>query len=112
MMQNWQIPWASVAFGLLVVAVLSLLPGAASAHAAHDAPPPVVLDNPEDPAHADAGHPGHCHGGTFCSGLAVMVMPAGLPALTERATRLPVPLNPAFALPVAGLDPPPPRNLS
>ncbi len=106
-----QIAWASVVLCLFVGAVLSLLPNSASAHVGHDRSVSVGATYLEDPTHADEGHPGHCHGGTFCSGLAVMVVPPVPPTLTERATRVSVSLNPLSDLPVAELDPPPPRIL-
>lgn len=99
---------AGLALGLLLLAVLTFLPGVASAHAGHD-PETVIFQTTEDPAHEAEGHPGHCHGGSFCSGLAVVVPSANASALIGRETKITASLPPVPSVHFLGLDPPPPK---
>jgi hypothetical protein len=110
MRQNRKKLWFAIWCSLLVGVILSVSPDSAAAHGAHDAKPGVSKSF-EDIAHADEGHPGHCHGGAFCSGIAIIGVPPLPPELLQLISRLTVPTNYRLASPSFGLDPPPPRLL-
>ncbi|WP_158221866.1 hypothetical protein [Actibacterium pelagium] len=62
--------------------------------------------------HVEQGHPGHCHGGSFCGGVAVFAgaLPSVLPIFT--AIRNAIPTDHFRLLNISAFDPPPPRLLS
>lgn len=72
---------------------------------------PLVIETP-DPEHVENGHPGHCHGGSFCNGVAMAVVPPAAPELASRMDRQTLAAGHFRALAVYFFDPPPPRILS
>lgn len=105
-----KIHWLVAFYVLLLMGILSFFPGSASAHGTHEVSIAVSKDF-EDPAHAAEGHPGHCHGGSFCSGIAMIVAPPVPPGLIELVSRVTVPANSTRTVSSDGLDPPPPRSV-
>ncbi|MDU8929836.1 hypothetical protein RXV86_20815 [Alisedimentitalea sp. MJ-SS2] len=105
-------------FGQWMAAVTVLFAGLflfadqAYAHGTHDASPPAAAEQSLEEAHAESGHPGHCHGGTFCSGVAVMIAAYSAPQLSAPTARAVISSPVLRALSITLYDPPPPRVLS
>lgn len=95
----------------LLIASLSLFAGQAQAHGggSHDQVVDMAQSLHDD--HGVKGHPGHCHGGTFCSGLAVVADGYSSPQPDMKVDRYTIV---AAVMPVQAVtffDPPPPRFL-
>lgn len=104
--------------GYLVVALsifiagLFLSPDRAHAHGGDNVNHQSVFDQSMGPDHAKDGHPGHCHGGSLCSGVAVIVELFAGPQPDLAASRHSMAVAPLRVLAVTFYDPPPPRILS
>lgn len=59
--------------------------------------------------HADRGHPGHCHGGAFCSGAAVIAAALATPQADILARHQIIVASPSRVFATMAHDPPPPR---
>ncbi len=98
-----------VAVGVFVTALL-LSGGVAEAHGKHE-PSIVSVEVPTHDEHAAKDHQGHCHGGAFCSGFAIVQQPvlnAELLVCSERYSLL----RATKGIPVVtNFDPPPPKTL-
>ncbi len=100
-----------LAVGLVLVGVL-VFSEPAFAHGG-DGGTHVILDpQASDPDHVEQGHPGHCHGGAFCNGVAMTVAAPVVSALVSRISRRAIPPGRYRMMPVARFDPPPPRAVS
>lgn len=99
-----------VAVGIFVASLL-LAGGVAEAHSKH-APSATAVTAQSDTISFAADNQGHCFGGAFCSGPAIILhnsLPAGANAYRDRYA----PTGEMMGLPViSGLDPPPPRLLT
>ena len=101
-------------FGLVLLVVgvvtvgLMLLATPAEAHGAHSTPIEAVeVENGTD--HADHGHLGHCHGGSFCPGAAVVSLAPVVPEPLLRGERFARPESSTANTAPTAFDPPPPR---
>ncbi|NDW54287.1 hypothetical protein [Aliiroseovarius sp. PrR006] len=105
--------WVGPMFVMVSVFVASLLlsGGVAEAHGTH-APSETAITKQSDTVYFAADNQGHCFGGAFCTGPAIVQhnsLPAGAIAHRERYA-LP---GETLGLPViSGFDPPPPRLLN
>ncbi|WP_171182115.1 hypothetical protein [Ruegeria sp. HKCCD8929] len=97
------------AVGLFVAGFLIF---AEPAHAHGDMASHSVAEFSEpDPENAEKGHPGHCHGGTFCNGVAMFVVaPMPLEPFVAKY-RQTIPNGILSLLAILVFDPPPPRFL-
>nr|WP_170539263.1 hypothetical protein [Ruegeria arenilitoris] len=96
----------------LVLAGFLVFSEPAFAHGGDGGTHAVVELEASDPDHVEQGHPGHCHGGAFCNGVAMTVAAPVVSALVSRISRRAVPSGRYRMLPVALFDPPPPRAVS
>jgi hypothetical protein len=97
--------------GLLIVGILFVYEPAFAHGGKSVIHAPVELQD-KDPEHAEKGHPGHCHGGSFCTGVAVAAPGSDLPVLFSQASRRSLPRGCFKLMAVTSFDPPPPRRLS
>ncbi|TMV10005.1 hypothetical protein FGK63_02780 [Ruegeria sediminis] len=100
-----------LAVGLFIAGFL-LAPEPAFAHGGDGAVhAPLDPDTP-DPDHVEKGHPGHCHGGSFCNGVAMVVAGPTAPEPFSAVDTHAIPKGQFRVLAVSTFDPPPPRALS
>lgn len=106
-----QIRYLLLAAGILL-AGLFLSADPAQAHGSDGAGHADAAVQTSGDQHAKDGHPGHCHGGSFCGGVAVLA--AIFPALQPdtRISLRGIPQQNLRAWSVIFYDPPPPRLLS
>ena len=71
----------------------------------------TVMHDAED-LHAENGHQGHCHGGAFCSGAAVLAGTSLSLQPDTLSSRQDTPVAVLRPLAVTFFDPPPPRSLA
>jgi len=100
-----------LALGLVLAGIL-VFSEPALAHGGDGGTHAVVDLEASDPDHVEQGHPGHCHGGAFCNGVAMTVAAPVVSALVSRISRRAIPSGRYRMLPVALFDPPPPRAVS
>ncbi len=100
-----------LALGILFASA-ALTADQAHAHGADGAHHAPVAVQSMDDSHAEQGHPGHCHGGSFCTNVAVFagLVPTVLPVFTE--SRWVITEDHFKLLSLNAFDPPPPRLLS
>ncbi|WP_170447058.1 hypothetical protein [Ruegeria arenilitoris] len=97
-----------LALGLVLAGIL-VFSEPAFAHGGDGGTHAVVDLEAYDPDHVEQGHPGHCHGGAFCNGVAMTVAAPVVSALVSTINRRAIPSGQYRMLPVALFDPPPPR---
>ncbi|WP_170357972.1 hypothetical protein [Ruegeria arenilitoris] len=100
-----------LALGLVLAGIL-VFSEPAFAHGGDGGTHAVVDLEASDPDHVEQGHPGHCHGGAFCNGVAMTVSAPVVSALVSTINRRAIPSGQYRMLPVALFDPPPPRAVS
>ncbi|WP_170462357.1 hypothetical protein [Ruegeria arenilitoris] len=100
-----------LALGLVLAGILVFSEPAFS-HGGDGGTHAVVDLEASDPDHVEQGHPGHCHGGAFCNGVAMTVAAPVVSALVSTINRRAIPSGQYRMLPVALFDPPPPRAVS
>ncbi|UWR06599.1 hypothetical protein [Ruegeria sp. B32] len=100
-----------LALGLVLAGIL-VFSEPAFAHGGDEGTHAVVDLEASDPDHVEQGHPGHCHGGAFCNGVAMTVAAPVVSALVSTINRRAIPSGQYRMLPVALFDPPPPRAVS
>ncbi|WP_170435467.1 hypothetical protein [Ruegeria arenilitoris] len=100
-----------LALGLVLAGIL-VFSEPAFAHGGDGGTHAVVDLEASDPDHVEQGHPGHCHGGAFCNGVAMTVAAPVVCALVSTINRRAIPSGQYRMLPVALFDPPPPRAVS
>ncbi|WP_170529387.1 hypothetical protein [Ruegeria arenilitoris] len=100
-----------LALGLVLAGIL-VFSEPAFAHGGDGGTHAVVDLEASDPDHVEQGHPGHCHGGAFCNGVAMTVAAPVVDALVSTINRRAIPSGQYRMLPVALFDPPPPRAVS
>ena len=100
-----------LALGLVLAGIL-VFSEPAFAHGGDGDTHAVVDLDASDPDHVEQGHPGHCHGGAFCNGVAMTVAAPVVSALVSTINRRAIPSGQYRMLPVALFDPPPPRAVS
>ncbi len=98
-----------IALGV-VFAGLLLFATPAQAHGAH-APAMAALEQQIEAEHAEHGHLGHCHGGSFCPAAAVFAVPPVAPGPAAPIARLSMPERSTGETAPTSFDPPPPRVL-
>ena len=103
-------PWI-LALSLVLAGIL-VFSEPAFAHGGDGGTHAVVELEASDPDHVEQGHPGPCHGGAFCNGVAMTVAAPVVSALVSRISRRAIPPGRYRMLPVALFDPPPPRAVS
>lgn len=98
-----------VAVGVFVASLL-LSGGAAEAHGKHSLSIETVATQSQA-EHVESGHQGHCHGGAFCGGPAIIQQSLPGPILLEQRERFGI-LHHTEAVPIAlSFEPPPPRTM-
>lgn len=99
-----------LAVGLFVAGIL-IAPEPAHAHGGDGAVHALHQFDAPDPDHVEKGHPGHCHGGTFCNGVAMFTVAPAPPEPFATIETYVIPKGRVRALAVTTFDPPPPRVL-
>ncbi len=98
-----------VATGVFVAALL-LSGGVAEAHGKHE-PSVVSVEVQTHVEHAAKDHQGHCHGGAFCSGPAIIQLSNLNVDLSGCSERYGLPRATNGIPVVSNFDPPPPKAL-